>query len=502
MHPHILPGIGGCNCCNLSRRCFLSTSLGAAAAAAAPLAAAAAPAPIITATPEDLAKPIDLKSLRPHPKVRVVAATARLKPPYWLGWPGTSYDLEGHRKQYETAFQEAGKRVGVDVSVDPTPIESPEELTPWIAKIKAQKPDAIVLQIQHIHVWRWLEPIASIGAPVIIWAPVGVAFTGQINQFRKTPGVHVLSTLDTRSLDQALRMVRAKRQLEETRLLVLKGNERKESVLEGLGTKVRYIPRDTLHLMFEKMPLTEEAREIAKTAAKGADKVVEPSEQDLHNAARSFLTARRLLRDEQSNAITSDCLGMVTARVMPTPPCMAVSMFQDHGVTYGCEADVFGAMSLMLSSYLLDKPGFMNDPVPETFHNTLIAAHCVCGTKINGFDQPPVHHILRSHSESSIGVALQVLWKEGARATLVRFQKPGELILDTGTVVGNIDTPPAGGCRTSVELQMDRIEDSRDVLGFHQVVLAGDHRRDVEAFCQLYGIKVTNSPAASTTRAA
>ena len=91
-------------------------------------------------------------------------------------------------------------------------------------------------------------------------------------------------------------------------------------------------------------------------------------------------------------------------------------------------------------------------------------------------------------------MATQVLWQEGQPVTLVRFQDPNSLILDTGKVVGNVQTPPAGGCRTSVEVAMDRMEDARDVMGFHQVVFYGNHRRDVEAFCQMYGIKVSNSP--------
>ena len=200
------------------------------------------------------------------------------------------------------------------------------------------------------------------------------------------------------------------------------------------------------------------------------------------------------MRDESSHAITTDCLGMVSTKVVPTPPCMAATLFQDAGVTYGCEADLFAAMSLLLVSYLFDKPGFMNDPVPETVKNQLIVAHCTCGTRLHGFDQPAEPYILRSHSESDIGVSMQVLWREGQPVTLVRFQNPNELILDTGTVVGNVDTPPAGGCRTSVEVVMDRVEDSRDVLGFHQAVFYGNHRRDVEAFCQMYGIDVINSP--------
>jgi hypothetical protein len=85
----------------------------------------------------------------------------------------------------------------------------------------------------------------------------------------------------------------------------------------------------------------------------------------------------------------------------------------------------------------------------------------------------------------------------GAPVSLIRFKDANELIVDTGTVVSNVDTPPAGGCRTSVEIKMDNIEDCRDVLGFHQVVTLGHHRRVVEAFCQLYGIKVIHSPERS-----
>ena len=145
-------------------------------------------------------------------------------------------------------------------------------------------------------------------------------------------------------------------------------------------------------------------------------------------------------------------------------------------------------------SYVLDRPGYMNDPVADTAKNMLIAAHCVSGSRIAGFEQKPAPYILRSHSESGLGVSVQVLWPVGAVVSLIRFQNPNELIIDTGTVVRNIDTPPAGGCRTSVEIKMDNVEDCRDVLGFHQVVTLGNHRRMVEAFCQLYGITVVHSP--------
>lgn len=249
-----------------------------------------------------------------------------------------------------------------------------------------------------------------------------------------------------------------------------------------------------LHELFARMPVTDEVRDVAEKMLRGARDVVEPTRQDALNAARSFTTAKRLLRDEESNALTTDCLGMVTTRVVPTPPCMAAMMFQDAGVTYGCEAVVYPAISMLLVSYLFDKPAFMNDPVPETVKNRLIVAHCTCASRLNGFNRPAEPYILRSHSESNIGVSIQVPWRVGQPVTLAQFQDSRKLILDTGTVVDNVRTPPAGGCRTSVELVMDRVEDARDVLGFHQAVFYGNHRRDIEAFCQMYGIEVINSP--------
>jgi uncharacterized membrane protein len=75
-----------------------------------------------------------------------------------------------------------------------------------------------------------------------------------------------------------------------------------------------------------------------------------------------------------------------------------------------------------------------------------------------------------------------------------RFTGPSEVIVDSGTVVRNVPTPPAGGCRTSFEVKMDDVEDARDVQGFHQVVVLCNHKQEVRSFCQLYGIRTVHSP--------
>jgi hypothetical protein len=473
----------------MSRRSFL----GAAAACTAALTTGCASLESLHTTPKSHEE-IDLASFRPRPKVRVMSVVAREKPPYWLGWPGTAYDVEGERARYTEAIADAGRRVGIEILEERQPLEENAAVAAFVKKVQAEKPDAVLVTLQHFQSWGSADEIAKAGVPTIVFAPVGTAFTGHVNSLTFRPGVHVISSLETPAIEQALRMVRAKRQLEATKMLVVSGNERKEGKF-GL-VSLQHVPRVTFEEMFDLTPVSEEAKWVAHQRFREAEKVVEPTQQDGLNAARSYIAAKQLLKNEGCNALTTDCLGMVSQKKVPTPPCMGASIFQDHGVTYGCEAAVGPAVSLMLTSYLFDKPGFMNDPVPETAKNVLIAAHCVSGTRIYGLNRPKEHapYILRSHSESNLGVSTQVLWPVGQPVTLVQFFKPDALYLDTGTVVGNVNTPPAGGCRTSVEIRMDDIEDCRDVQGFHQIVFLGNYRRDVEAFCQLYGINVVHSP--------
>jgi len=438
---------------------------------------------------------VDVDKLRPKPRVKIVYAVLEDPRPYWLGWPGTTYDLDTHQKEFRSKLDDSCLRLGINAECEIKPINDEAGFAELMNKVKIERPDGLLLTLQSIFAWRkFIDPVAKeLGIPLIVFAPIGTAFVGHIG-ISRLPGVYVVSSLEWQAVENGLQMIKAKRMFEETRLLHIRGNLTEETVMDKLGIKVKAIPRDTFNERYNKMEVTEEVKDIASKMRRTAMKVVEPTEEDIINASRVYTTAKRLMADEQANALSMDCLGMVSQKLIPTPPCGAWSMLQDEGITAGCEADLMGATSLMLTSYLLNRPGFMNDPVPETFKNLLIAAHCVSGTRLNGFDKPQAPYILRDHSESSLGVSVQVLWPIGEPVTLLDYSNPGEIIVDTGTVVGNLNTPPAGGCRTQVEIRMDDVEDVRDVKGFHQVVVLGNHRQIVEGFSQLYGINVVRSP--------
>ena len=122
-----------CSCCALSRRSFLGT----AAACAAALTTGCASLESLHTTPKPNDQ-IDLASFRPRPRVRVMSVTARQKTPYWLGWPGTSYDVEGERARYDQVIADSGKRIGVEIAQEAQPLEDKAAVAAYVQKVQTR----------------------------------------------------------------------------------------------------------------------------------------------------------------------------------------------------------------------------------------------------------------------------------------------------------------------------------------------------------------------------
>jgi len=430
---------------------------------------------------------------RGKPQVR--AAFLRPREAYWLGWPGTAWDknvCKGFMDKSKELIGKFAAGLDVDVQWSDEPLYDQAAVERFIVQAKADQPQGLILLPLHFRNWPDVYKIAEAGVPTIIFAPLGVCFTGHIQKVAKQPGVYLASCADFElaPVRFGLKMIRANHDIRRTRIAVLARKESGDQVLEPFGLSVRHVPRNRFPAIFKTIETTPEVRAMAEEYRKLADKVVEPTEEDLINAAKNYFVAKKIMEENDCQGITMDCLGLVTERLVPTPPCMAWSMFLDHGVSATCEADLHAVMSQELCLKLLGKPGFVQDPVPNTVDNTFIGAHCVCGTRIFGYDQPRAKFILRSHAESDIGVSLQVIWPPGTEVTVMELTEPGKMIVGQGKVLRNFDTPPAGGCRTSVELQLDAPSDVRDTKGFHQLFIAGKHMRDFQAYAQMYGISV------------
>jgi hypothetical protein len=471
-----------CGCCaSLDRRDFMTT---------VGLSALAAQSGFFGLTSALAADPSPATA---KPRVRVVFLRPKVDR-YWMGWPGASYDIKAREADYVKVMADAAASLGVELDVDAEPIFDMPAVDKLLAECKQSPPDGIILTVGALCPDYWPHAnkfVAEKGdLPAIVFSPMGTSFTGHLQGARKATRCFTAATQDHRWLATGIRMMRTMWDMKNTRLCIIDGDKTEDQRLALIGTTLHRIPLNRWTEELAKQEVTDEVKALAAEFSTTAKKTVEPKPEDVLNSAKNYFVAKRILAAENCHGISLNCLGLVQDRRIPCPPCMAWLKLNDEGSVGCCECDWNSAISLRLSALLLGRPGFMQDPAPNTVNGTLMAAHCSSPTKLRGFDQPAEPLILRSHSESEIGVSPQVLWPVGEPVTVMKFDGPQKMILGTGQVVTNIDTPPCGGCRTSLELKMDNVADSRDCKGFHQLFVLGKHDRLIQAYCQLSGIEV------------
>jgi len=438
------------------------------------------------------------------PDIPVIAKKARIRVGFarpnvdrtWLGWPGTAYDINGMQQLYTGALKDAAIKQDVNLEIASDFIYDDNTLQSFVKNLKSDPPDGILMTCMNLnsswqHVNYIAEPKNRNGIPMVLFSPMGSSFTGHLQETRKFPNLFVGATQDVEWLATGLRMLNTVDKMKHTRLLICKGDKTYDKELEVIGTTLHYIPNDRFMEKFDQVKDSDEMRAIADYYTRNAKLIVEPTGQDIFVAAKNYIVIRHLMTEEDCHGYSMDCLGPVGKHKMKSP-CLALSRLRDEGVVGSCEADWNAAISERLTHLLFNRPGFMQDPAPNTVNNTLMGAHCTCGTKIRGCDKPPEPFILRSHSESDESVAFQVIWPVGEKITIMKFDGPDTILLGAGRVIANIDTPPSGGCRTSVEVELDDVLNSLDTKGFHQLFIYGDLENEFKAYCQLAGIKVVH----------
>jgi len=417
---------------------------------------------------------------------------------YWMGWPGAAYDIQARQRQYTEVLTSAARKFGVQLDVRNEPLDTDNAVSAYLEQLKTRPPDGLVVTCMCLHYgtsgsWPHVNNIAQNrgNIPTIVFSPMGTSFTSHLQGTRNIDGVFAAATQNIDWLEFGVRMLKTIWDMKTTRICIVRGNKPEDKKLDVIGTTLHYLPNRRFLEEAKKVQESDEMRAMADYYTRNAKKIVEPTEKDILAAAKNYIVCRRLMAAENCQGFSMDCLGPVSRRLIQ-PPCMAFSRLRDEGGLGTCEADWNAAISTRLTNLLFDRPGFMQDPAPNTVNNTLMGAHCTCATRLDGFDKSPEPFILRSHSESNVGVAMQVLWRVGQKVTIMKFQGPESIILGTGRVLRNIETPPAGGCRTSVELELDDVADCRDTKGFHQLFIYGDLERPFKAYCQLAGIKVVH----------
>jgi hypothetical protein len=432
---------------------------------------------------------------------RLRAAFVRRPEEYGMWWPGAVYDGEEARRMYAEKLSQTARRLKADYVLRPEPIYSMEEAEAWIAEAENDGADGLVLVVldRQQHSWPTAHRVAESAVPSVIFSPLGTSFTTNTISLAETPGCLVYSTNDFEQAAFGMKMLSASAKMRRSRCVVIRREDTHEVPLADLGIMLRHVPARTFIEEYNRLQVNEEISAISEDYIRRARKMTGATRQDVLNGVKSYFVARRILEREEADAITMDCLGAL-AHEPVSLPCISWSRMNDDGIPAACEADYGAVAAQIMVHYLFDRPGFQQDSVADTSDDSIIGAHCSCPTRLNGFDEPPEPFDLMHHHGNRDAVP-RTLWRQGQRVTCLDIlpapsgdaedspaDSRSEALISVGTVLGNMEVPPSGGCVVSVKVKFDSHQEVLSFPGFHQLFFYGDYGEQLKDFCQLNGL--------------
>ena len=221
-----------------------------------------------------------------------------------------------------------------------------------------------------------------------------------------------------------------------------------------------------------------------------ADRVIEPSREEIGNSGAMYLGMKKVLAARKADAITINCLGGFYGGHLHAYPCLGFRQLNDEGRVGACEADLMSTFTMLTVGKLTGRPGFISDPVIDTSKNRIIYAHCVGPTKVFGpkGTRNPFH--IRDHSEDHNGAAIRSLMPLGHMTTTLEIHAlRKEIVMHQGRTVENVDEDMACRTKLAVEVKGDvkKLMREWDRWGWHRVTFFGDLREPLEALADRIG---------------
>ncbi len=423
----------------------------------------------------DLASSLFTAETKPEKKPRVGVVFLRRTKGGGCTWPtGTTEQLQDMQAMFTKTMADAAGKLGVQLDVMPKPLENVDA---YLNQLKAAPPDGLIVIAMGLNAaWRSGKAQKLVqnrgDIPTIVYANV-TAFTPNYLTVARAPKTYLGATQDVGWLAFAVRLLYTVWRMKSMRVLAC--------------------PTKNYYDEFKKVEDGKELRALADFYEKNAKKIVEPKPADILEAVKHYIVLRRLVREGQYDGVTVRgplCIGG------KNPACVAVSRLLDEGIVAACEGDMPAAACQLLTLSLFDRPGFMGNPSPNTVNNTLIVTHCTSALKLDGIDKPYRAPFVLRDFHAMGGVAPMVEWPVGREATIMDLLGKDSMILGGGKTIANTESiaqPPCGGCRTSVEFELDGVADTLEVdKGHHKWCILENEVRPIKAYCQLAGIKVAD----------
>ena len=471
--------------CGFSRREFLGGCAACAAGLAGVSALSAAHAQTLNTKP------------RAKTKVRIFFTH---EPTEKATWPNIGYDYEGRKKELLAKL----KKACAGIEFIPTTItraEAKEKTRQILNSDKGRDIDGYIVYMLGIWV-RASRSIAEAGLPTIfvddLYAGSGEFLTEYARAKRKGLKVVGVSSSNFDDVAEAVRCFECIKQLRCSRILEVGAGPGYWAYVdyglieETLGPKVVPIDFAQLDKAYDAADQAE-AKKWAQKWIRDASKVVEPSREEIVKSGAMYLAMVDLMQQKKAQAIAINCLGGFYGGKMKAYPCLGFFELNNNGYVGACEADICSTLTMLIMAYLVNRPGYISDPVIDTSKRQIIYAHCVAPNKVFGAEGLSNPYHIRSHSEDRKGAAIRSLMPLGEMTTSIKFDpRKKQVIFHQAKSVENVDEDKA--CRTKLAAEVkgdiDKLLNYWDQWSWHRVTFYGDLKRPVYNIATLLGFEV------------
>jgi hypothetical protein len=411
-------------------------------------------------------------------------------------WPTPTMDLATERQRYEAEFARMAKDFA-DVDFVANELITAEDQVKAL-KDKLESADGVLVIHLSMGITPMLKAALAAGRPTALFAAPysGHEWTG-FGALRKAPEGALLEcflTSDPGQLAVAVRPFRAIHHAREAKILDVTTRNVSayaKQMKDTFGTEIVTLGKDRVLAAYKAVPDAQAEAEGQRWIA-GAEKIIEPSRDEVIRSLKLALAFEKLLDEEQATLITVDCYGSMW-RQLPAYPCIGHARLNGMGLGGMCESDLRSSMTQVLLQGLSGRPGFVTDPTMDLSVDGIVLAHCMGTPQMDGPGGPAAPYKLRSIMERQEGAVCQVRMRLGQRVTQAQLIGTDQIRYFTGTIIDTPDTPR--GCRTKITVQVDGSAEKlwQDwTQGLHRVTVYGDLTADLVRFCRYKGITLVN----------
>ncbi len=412
-------------------------------------------------------------------------------------WPMPSMDLSAEAQRYQAEFDKRADAFADVEFVPDTIVTSREEAQAVVPQLAGV--DGVLCIHLSMGVSAMVSDLLTAGKPTFLFAaPYSGHEWTRMGQLREQPEGALLECALTSDFDElaaAVRPFRAIHHLREAKILNVTSRELKadylQSIADRFGTTVEVVDRERVLTAYEAVPESDAADEAGRWIG-NAREVVEPPKDEIVRSCRLALAFENLLTEANATVMTVDCYGSMY-RQLPAFPCIGFTRLNDMGLAGICESDLNSAMTFIMLQGLTGKPGFISDPTVDESRDSIILAHCLGSTRMDGPEGKACPYRIRTIMERQEGAVTQVYMDKNQPVTQAILVGADRIQYFTGTI---IDTPETErGCRTKIEVAVDG--DIRTLWrnwssGLHRVTCYGDVRQDLERFCRYTSVTLVD----------